>query len=239
MKEGAIQLSEEEIRKLFDFVESKYVRYIDVQHELVDHLASGIEDSRLKNPNLTFDKALKMEYARFPVTGFSSFMADRTNAMSRYWVLRFFKILLGYIKLPKVILTLLVLATVLTITFRFGDWITLSMLRWMKFAGLGIGFLLLAYLNVKKKNKTKYLVLQSYNTVMGCLIAFIPYTSIWAIAGDNLSMHLSEKPLFTLILLSICVSVYLIILHASLTIFPTMLKEEIEHKYKHLNIAIV
>ncbi|MFZ1455121.1 MAG: hypothetical protein WAT46_03705 [Saprospiraceae bacterium] len=45
------QLTMEQIETLFSFVKSKYVRYIDVQYELVDHLASAIEDEMQRIPN--------------------------------------------------------------------------------------------------------------------------------------------------------------------------------------------
>ena len=47
-------LSKEHIDQLFEFVKSKYVRYYDVQLDLVDHISDAIEDKMSKDNELTF-----------------------------------------------------------------------------------------------------------------------------------------------------------------------------------------
>jgi hypothetical protein len=101
------QLTPEQIQSLFAFVKSKYVRYIDVQYELVDHLATAIEDEMQKDSKLSFDAALSKVYARFPVTGFTDFVASKASSLGSYWRRRYFKILLTYFTPPKIFLTLL------------------------------------------------------------------------------------------------------------------------------------
>lgn len=63
-------LSKEEIQKLVHFTEKKYVDFYDVQIELVDHLASAIEDELRNDQNLTFETALDKVYGRFGIFGF-------------------------------------------------------------------------------------------------------------------------------------------------------------------------
>ena len=59
-------ISKENVNELFRFVESKNVPFKDVQFEIVDHLASGIEEEMIKDQNLNFNSALtnssKTEY---------------------------------------------------------------------------------------------------------------------------------------------------------------------------------
>jgi hypothetical protein len=78
-------LSKEEVNKLFKFVESKYVQYLDVQYEIVDHLASAIEEKQSKNSELSFEKALNKLYSEFPITGFAAFVSTKQSAMSVFW----------------------------------------------------------------------------------------------------------------------------------------------------------
>lgn len=99
------QLNEQQIDHLFDFVGSKYVRYIDVQHELVDHLASAIEEE-MEASGSTFESALQSVYGRFPITGFASFVAEKEKGMRRYWRLRQFAYLKTYFTFPKVLMTM-------------------------------------------------------------------------------------------------------------------------------------
>ena len=98
-------ITEEQTQKLFDFTRAHYVSYYDVQLELVDHLAQGIEDSMGRNPKLTFEEALQKEFKKFGIFGFSDVVEQRMNAMRK----RYYSILWQYVKacftLPKVIAT--------------------------------------------------------------------------------------------------------------------------------------
>jgi len=79
-------LDDQQIASLFDFVKSKYVRYIDVQHELVDHLASDIEIEMEADNSLTFDKSLQKVYSKFPISGFSNYVSAAEKSMHSYWM---------------------------------------------------------------------------------------------------------------------------------------------------------
>lgn len=56
-----------------------------MRYEIVDHLASGIEARMEENPDLSFDAALRKEYAKFPITGFYQFVQEKQKALSKYW----------------------------------------------------------------------------------------------------------------------------------------------------------
>ena len=51
-------LSKEQIQQLFSFTEKKFVRWYDLQAELVDHLANKIEAEMAADVSLTFERAL-------------------------------------------------------------------------------------------------------------------------------------------------------------------------------------
>jgi hypothetical protein len=79
------KVSAEEVERLFKFVKSKYVHYFDLQCELVDHLACAIEEEWELNPTVSFENALTRVYARFPITGFTNFVAEQASYMNKYW----------------------------------------------------------------------------------------------------------------------------------------------------------
>ncbi len=76
-------LSSEEIQTLFAFTEKKFVRWYDLQVELVDHLANKIEAAIDKNPSLSFDRALGNVYAEFGIFGFAEIVRERENALRK------------------------------------------------------------------------------------------------------------------------------------------------------------
>lgn len=76
-------LTEEQINRLYKFCVQHYVRYYDVQIELVDHLANAIEARMEADKKLDFETALNSVYAGFGMMGFSKIVSQRTAAASK------------------------------------------------------------------------------------------------------------------------------------------------------------
>jgi len=96
----------EHINQLYAFTQQHFVEYYDLQTELVDHLANAIETLWETNPQLTFDDALKTEFKKFGIYGFSDVVAERQKALGKRYmklITRYFK---EFFKLPHIILTL-------------------------------------------------------------------------------------------------------------------------------------
>lgn len=69
-----VELTSSQINDLYAFVEKKKIKPLDVQIELVDHLASDIENEMLISPELTFEEGLKNIHAKFGRWGFDYFL---------------------------------------------------------------------------------------------------------------------------------------------------------------------
>lgn len=116
------KVSEEEVAALYQFTRQHYVEYYDVQTELVDHLANGIEAQWKENPKLPFEEALQKEFKKFGVYGFSDVVEKRQRAMEKkYWKL-IWKEAKSIIREPKMILPVLLLfgCSYFLLTFREG-----------------------------------------------------------------------------------------------------------------------
>jgi hypothetical protein len=94
-----------QIESLYTFTRKHFVEWYDVQTELVDHLANGIEEQWQEKPKLTFDEALKNEFNKFGVFGFSEIVEQKTRALETYYRKEVWHCLKDYFKLPKIILT--------------------------------------------------------------------------------------------------------------------------------------
>lgn len=103
-----MKLTEKHIGKIRDFIKSKYVDFYDVQEELVDHLASAVEQKLASDPSLSFQKALTDAYQGFGIFGFSEFVEEKQEQAFRKGRKLFFKELITFFKLPQLFLTLLV-----------------------------------------------------------------------------------------------------------------------------------
>lgn len=101
-----VKLTTEHIQKLYKFTRDHYVEWYDLQTELVDHLANGIEQQWDAHPKRSFDDALKNEFKKFGVFGFMEVVEQRQKALGK----RYNKILWTYVKewftIPKIALTL-------------------------------------------------------------------------------------------------------------------------------------
>ena len=73
-------LTDQQIDTLFKFVKSKYVDFYDVQVELVDHLASEVEQRMAEVPGVTFESALQQVYRGFGVFGFNDLVEQKRKA---------------------------------------------------------------------------------------------------------------------------------------------------------------
>lgn len=101
-----MKLTKSQINQLYTFTQKHYVDWYDVQTELVDHLANGIEAHLEEKPNATFEAALNSEFKKFGIMGFNDVVEEKTKALNKHYrklVWRYFK---DFFKLPKIILTL-------------------------------------------------------------------------------------------------------------------------------------
>ncbi|MBU1821069.1 MAG: hypothetical protein KKG00_06115 [Bacteroidetes bacterium] len=112
-----ISLTDEQIDALYAFVKSKYVDYYDVQLELVDHLASEVEQKMAANPAVSFDIALQQVYSGFGIFGFTEVVELKAAAVIKATRLLWWKSFKALFRLPY-ILGSLVLGMILFISFR-------------------------------------------------------------------------------------------------------------------------
>ena len=99
-------LTKNQINQLFAFCEKHCVRYYDVQVELVDHLASDIEQQFVMNDNISFEVALQKVYAGFGVTGFGKYMSEKEKQIRKKISSEKRKIIVSLVTLPKAIPTI-------------------------------------------------------------------------------------------------------------------------------------
>ena len=212
------------------------MHFIDVQHEIVDHLATAIEE---EDSSLSFEEALRSVYSKFPVTGFTSLAEAKTSAIYRYWKRRFFSFMLSYLKLPKVIiavLLVLILHSILQNGNVFYKW-HLHLCFCILFFG-SIIYRIKKGFKFKKEIKAKLLVTQAYFALSGVSWLYIFYIP--------LNLLLDNKQMFTPLtldpaqcwILSTFLTLILLWVHAITFEFPKLLEKELSEKYRHLNMRI-
>lgn len=231
------QLNENQISQLFDFVRSKYVRYIDVQYELVDHLASDIESEMQLDNELTFDKALQKVYAKFPISGFSNYVTESEKAMTKFWRKKIFAVAFsnGGIPLISSFIFLAIAQYYLIMAFNTPMIILLILIVF----AIDISSTIRLRRIVKIKDQEKYLVLGMFTSmalVFSIMPSLIPNLIIdMATAEENTSpASLHYKAMgFSFLLSSGIIWGYLVYYK-----FPKLIREVLSSKYAHLNLSI-
>ncbi|GLB52875.1 hypothetical protein NBRC110019_19150 [Neptunitalea chrysea] len=99
-------VSKQEIQELFGFTRKHYVAYYDLQTELVDHLANGIEEQWKTNSYISFEDALQVEFKKFGIFGFSDIIEQRQKVLSKRYYKMVGKEMLTFFKVPRIILSL-------------------------------------------------------------------------------------------------------------------------------------
>ena len=153
------QVSEAQIEQLFKFLRQKYVRYYDVQIELVDHFASAIEAMWEENPSMTFQQGIDRVYADFPITGFNNLITEKAEILNKKILSHAWKEVKLYLQVPKIMLTFL-LVTVLHLLFSMvAKPILFAYAIWM-IAFIGSTYFI-AQLRKKGSKKYSFLVLNT------------------------------------------------------------------------------
>ncbi len=107
-----MKLTQNHIQELYKFTRAHFVEHYDLQTELVDHLANGIERQWEQDPSLTFEEAKQKEFKKFGVFGFMDVVTSRKNAMGK----KYRAIIWGYFQewwsLPKILCTITVVLVI-------------------------------------------------------------------------------------------------------------------------------
>lgn len=234
-----VELTENQIQQLYKFTEQHYVEWYDVQTELVDHLANGIEHQIGLNPELSFESALNNEFKKFGVLGFSEVVAQKTNALNKHYRRLVWQSFRAYFKLPKILLTIVLVLALWQILyvsdFNFKMFIIIGFL-------IGFQFILIRYLFIKsRKNKKtvkqtgKKLLINKTLLGLGDLLqianAFLIYPISFA-SIHNSDFIFLENPFyqFTIAALIVFLSITLFV---SIKVVPEKLLEKIIQQHPH------
>ncbi|MFY7908879.1 MAG: hypothetical protein ACOVO2_04985 [Emticicia sp.] len=102
-----MKLTAAQIEELYAFTRKKYVEYYDVQTELVDHLATSIEE-KMSTSSVNFETALQQVYTQFGIFGFSDLVGQKEMEVALKGRNLFRKSFVEYFKLPKILLLLMI-----------------------------------------------------------------------------------------------------------------------------------
>jgi hypothetical protein len=170
------KLTPNEIKGLFLFCRKQKVKYYDVQLELVDHLASCIEEIWKTQPEIQFQDALTKIYLSFGVNGFLNVEKTKKKELRKKYSRLIWTYLIEFYRLPKIIFTIFLVAALF---FAFKSVTDLAMLNVAFLAFSFIGLLSFYTINYKRKikidltQKMSFLLLDYSNAMAVSMIGSI------------------------------------------------------------------
>lgn len=247
-----MQLNQEQIESLFEFVENKGVKYYDVQHEIVDHLATSIEFEMEKSEKTSFDQALHIVYSEFPITGFAQYSVDLENSLWSFWIRKIAKtITIGY-GIPLITL-LACLSLSVYYTILTNGAVVLNILNY-GITGLGLLALFIFDRQFGKSGMemmfySEFIILKDYlnerllyyrvlkiatlSMIIGPL--FLSRLSYLFVRDQNLELLSGVS--YSILVVAILSSISIYWSLAVILYFPAMIKDVIAEKYNHVVIA--
>jgi len=166
-------ITTEETKKLFEFCRNHYVNHYDVQIELVDHLASAIEEKWESNPELSFNDALKNTFKKFGIYGFSKIKKQKRIELKRKYNRLLWSFFTEFYRWPRL---------VMTIVFTFGLFILFqlvenSLIIFYAYLSSLIIFVFIYFLKwdrrFKIKTRKKFLLIDYLRGVLSTLLILI------------------------------------------------------------------
>ncbi|WP_321997923.1 hypothetical protein [Draconibacterium orientale] len=172
-------ITKEETEQLFKFCRRQNIVHYDLQVELVDHLASAIEEQWGKWPELSFEFALKRAFKKFGNNGFRRIYESRKKELNKKYTRLHFKYFYSFFRWPQILITFilsyLIFSTIiLTENFRVVYTIFFA------FTIPAMAYFYLFWFpkkgKLEAKNNTKFLLLEVLN--MRCkqfwMVLFLP-----------------------------------------------------------------
>jgi len=231
------KLSEIQIIELFSFCKKKGVKHYDLQIEIVDHLASAIEQRWEENPNLSFSEALPSAYSQFGIYGFSKFQKIKEKALRKKYTRLQWQYIGEFYRLPKIIMTIAFSLSLFT-AIRLSDNLTRLSLFLLGLYAL----ILLIYFRFFYENKSKielttcksFLQIDYLNSIRGSLVTvgFLPYNLLIIASVAFREFHLSPQLIFFLeLLISFLITLFVYILVAMFSYIPKRIKQDFSREF--------
>lgn len=100
-----MQLSDQQIQEIDNYISACGIKFYDVKTEIVDHFASILEERLDNEPNLNFKEAIIKEHKKFSDKGFKKLLEEKTKAVHKTFFKSTLKNLRTFFKLPKIVIT--------------------------------------------------------------------------------------------------------------------------------------
>jgi hypothetical protein len=230
-----LKLTQDQIKELYKFTREHFVEHYDLQTELVDHLANGIEQQMALQPKMTFKEALNLEFKKFGIFGFHDVIKEKSDAMhKRYWKI-FFRFYREYFKLPKVLM-LFAASTLLFLVLRAMPAETSKYIPGMVILIVLVLFLINFFRNRRKQRaKHRKWLLEDMIAANGNIFLYLNF-ALQILLFPNLIKWPLASPFFMFIVAFVVVLIG-ILFHVMVNVIPKKTEELLAETYPEYKMS--
>jgi len=227
------RITPEETEELFQFCHQHYVYHYDLQIELVDHLASAIEEQWENYPRIAFHEGLINSFGNFGITGFSKIKEQKQKEISCKYSRLLWKYFLEFYRCPKIVMTLAFTMILFTILKSVNSiaWILVPYFAFLVIGGiLYFFFIAPKKLKLETANKKKFMLIEFMNSIqMG--VIFLSQLPIAIInISRNMDLHAVHQS-WALFLTSFFIISLNIILWGNFFYIPKKVKKHFKEQF--------
>jgi hypothetical protein len=231
------KLSNQQIESLFDFCKKQKVKYYDLQIELVDHLAAGIEEELKNNETISFSDALHNQFNQFGISGFKAIKKEKNKALREKYTHVLWSLFREFYTLPKVLLTfaltfILFFAAKLTpnsMDFIVVIFITYGLIHMLLFNFIANKRFRISYISNKKFLALHQLMIFKiilYYIAAIPIYLFVCYTIFQPEIPVNLINSFAIEIIISFLFVSYCILIFVSFYH-----IPKHIKQDFESKF--------
>lgn len=225
-------ITPEETEELFNLCEKYGVFFYDVQIELVDHMASLIEEQWEKDPEISFQQGLKNAVLSFGKSNFTKVTREKEKEVNRKYNLLLWKYFIEFYKWPKLLITI-VFTLGLLLFFEFFNQTKTIMLIYWGLVMVGFAFYLIRIFpkyKIKGKSGELFLLAARQSQVMYISIILLQLPLI-----TNNVFKLNEidsiNNVFILAAISFFIVFFSILLYDNTFLLSKKIKEHFEEQF--------
>lgn len=141
------ELSENQLKEIYNLCKRKDIRYLELRMELVDHIASQIETLWEDEPELSFQEAFQKVYKSFGIFGLSEIAEEHEKVVAKRFYQKAWLEFKSWLKPPKVLAFITLLLAFFTL-MQYYPQSSLGLVQLNMISALGI----LSYMFFKRRN---------------------------------------------------------------------------------------
>jgi hypothetical protein len=114
-----MKLTNEQIQYVSDYIESKDIKWYELQVELTDHMVLSMEEFWVQNPDLSFEQVKENTFKKFTKSELKAIEEERTKILGKEVAKEHRKLIGEYLTFPKIVGSLVLVYFVYTISAYF------------------------------------------------------------------------------------------------------------------------